>query len=817
MRFFKNQVSYLAIMAMVGIAAPQVANAQVDDQASDEIEDVIIVTARARAESIQEVPIAITAFDQEAFIKKNIQNLDDVARLTPGLSFEDFTGGFATPVIRGQSQTRITSLEQNVSTFLDGVYIPRSWAIDVGTLNLDRIEVVKGPQSARYGRNAFAGAINYVPFKARLGEDGISGTFTGTIGSDERYDGGIKVGLSDERIAAAFSYDYSEFDGTWDNEHPFADIDLDEGTEGNIGGWENEAFSASVAFQPVDSFTLEASWNRFDVENEARAGLNNDESAGRLNCGSSIPTPDGAGGTVENFRLFCGELPDVPDDVIVDPRSIGVISETEIFRFGADWDISDSLNLNYTFGAVDGNVFTAGSSESFQDTCFPNFFSNLNRLFAGFNAPAGMCAFTNTPIGAINYDSHELRLVYNPNETLLFELGGFVSDGRDIDQFGFASPPPLTADPASQITIRSILEPVLPPGNQIETDVNSVFAAIEWTGFDGALRLGAEARYTEDDITGTDLTGANAPQSDTFDYFTPRFSADYQWKENSLIYASAARGVKTGGFNPGAIQDPARPELEANLAFDPETNWTFEIGSKNQFFDNRAILNAAVFYTDWNGLQLNAADPGGDAINVTNITLNLGDATVFGVELDGAFDITDKLSVDASFSYVDNEYDDGTIDNRFGTPASSFFSSTITGAFFPAPTPAPCDDILCSSTGDIGGNQIERTPDTQFTFGAEYNDTIPGADIDWFVRGDLSWQSEFFVTPVNLATIPDRTLISASAGLTYENVDLNFWVRNLTDEEYVSNSFAVIIPFGNAFNTFFGDRRSFGATAKYNF
>ena len=216
-------------------------------------------------------------------------------------------------------------------------------------------------------------------------------------------------------------------------------------------------------------------------------------------------------------------------------------------------------------------------------------------------------------------------------------------------------------------------------------------------------------------------------------------------------------------------------------------------------------------------MQLNAADPGGDAINVTNITLNLGDATVFGVELDGAFDITDNLSVDASFSYVDNEYDDGTIDNRFGTPASSFFSSTITGAFFPAPTPAPCDDILCSSTGDIGGNQIERTPDTQFTFGAEYNDTIPGADIDWFVRGDLSWQSEFFVTPVNLATIPDRTLISASAGLTYENVDLNFWVRNLTDEEYVSNSFAVIIPFGNAFNTFFGDRRSFGATAKYNF
>ena len=818
----KNARYYASTMALVTAmaAAPQAFAQSSSDTRFDNIDEVI-VTARKREESIQEVPLAITAFNAESFVKKNIQSLDDVARLTPGLSFEDFTGGFSTPVIRGQSQTRITALEQNVSAFLDGVYIPRSWAIDLGTLNLDRIEVVKGPQSSRYGRNAFAGAINYVPFKATVDDSGITGSVTGTVGSDERLDGGVKVKISDDFIAAAFSYDYSTSDGTWDNTHAFADLDLDEGTEGNAGGWDNNSFSASVAIEPTDSLSIEASWNRFDVENEARAGQNNDESAGALNCGSSIIDANG----IENFRLFCGELPAAPDQANLDPRNVGVISETDIFRASANLSISEDLDLSYTFGSVEGEVFTGGSSDTFQENCFPNFNSNLNRLFTGIPIP-GDCVFTFSPVGSIDYTSHELRAVYTPNETWRIEAGAFLSDGDDVNETAFGSVPVLSADVATQQTARSFASSILMGGDRIETDSTSFFGAVEWTGLEGALRLGAEVRYTEDDITGSSLSGANAEQNDTFSFVTPRFTADYQVNDDSLLYASVARGAKSGGFNPSAIQDPTNPELFAdNLTFDPETNWTFELGSKNKFFDNRATLNGAIFYTDWKGLQLNASDPGATG-NVNNITLNLGDARVFGIELDGAFNITDNFSIDGTFSFVDNEYKDGTIDTRFATPASAFFANTIQGAFgtpvavppffIPTPTPTPCDDVVCSSAGDIGGNQIERTPDTQLTLGAEYGSNF-GNDVEWFVRGDLSWQSEFFATPVNLATIPDRTLISATAGINYQNVDITVWAKNLTDEQYVSNSFAVIIPFGNAYNTFFGDRRSYGLTAKYNF
>ena len=199
----------------ISMVAPSIAAAQ-DDVVENENLDLIIVTARNREESIQDVPLAITAFSEEAFTRRVIESLDDVARLTAGLSFEDFTGGFASPIIRGQSQTRLTALEQNVSSFLDGVYLPRSWGIDLGTANLTRIEVVKGPQSARYGRNAFSGAINYVPYKATLSDKPISAQLTGTIGSDERYDAGVRANIVlTPRLAVAGSYDYSTFDGTF--------------------------------------------------------------------------------------------------------------------------------------------------------------------------------------------------------------------------------------------------------------------------------------------------------------------------------------------------------------------------------------------------------------------------------------------------------------------------------------------------------------------------------------------------------------------------------------------------------------------------
>ena len=264
---FKPAVRMLAstgITAALIAAASGTAHAQSDDGAAQDADtsadgNVIIVTARSRAEDIQDVPLAITAFGEEDIERRGLQELDDVARFTPGFSFEDFSGGFAQPVIRGQATSRVTALESNVSSFFDGVYIPRSWAVDVGTANLERVEVVKGPQSARYGRNAFSGAINYVPRKASLDGE-ISGEIEATVGIDERYDLGAFINFSvNDWFALAGSYNYSSYDGSWENSHPFADLDLPgPGTEGNIGGWDNRSISVSAIVELCLLYTSDA-------------------------------------------------------------------------------------------------------------------------------------------------------------------------------------------------------------------------------------------------------------------------------------------------------------------------------------------------------------------------------------------------------------------------------------------------------------------------------------------------------------------------------------------------------------------------------
>lgn len=759
-----------------------------DTQLDDSGIDTIIVTARNREESIQDVPLAITAFSQQEFRRRVIENLDDVGRLTAGLSFEDFTGGFASPIIRGQSQTRLTALEQNVSSFLDGVYLPRSWGIDLGTANLTRIEVVKGPQSARYGRNAFSGAINYVPYKAALTDEPISATLSGTIGSDERYDGGLRANIVlTPRLAVAGSFNYSTFDGTFDNDAPITNLGFDQGTDGNVGGFENQSYSGSVIYNPVDPLTLEFSYNRFDIESEARAGQNNSQILGDLNCGSPIVSGTGD----QRFPLFCGELPGPDGAATIDPRAFGVFSETEIFRGGINLELSENLDLAYTFGQVQGDVETGGSSEPDQINCGVSF-----AISPFFGPPA--CAFTVTPLGGINYTTHELRFVYTPTDSLRLELGGFLSDGEDNNAITFPALPIIAGitDPSLIAPAADSFPDVL--GVDILTELNSIFGAFEWTSADSRFKFAAEVRYSDTDIATTDLDAAVPTElTDNFSFITPRVTAEYSLTDETLVYATVARGAKAGGFNPTAALDSER-------TFDPEFNWTYELGLKTALLDNRLVVNGAVYYTDWSALQVNSPDTGATNPNATNIILNLADATVFGGEVEATFRLTENLTVDGTFSYANSEYDDGSIDNRFVRPGSFFIGT---------PLPA-CDGVVCD--GDISGNDLERTPSTQATFGAEWEGDIT-PEIDYFIRGDLSYQNAFFASPVNLATIPSRTLVSASAGVSYKNLDVNVWARNLFDKEYLSNSFVIIIPFGNAYNSFFGDRRSYGLSATLNF
>lgn len=767
------------ILASLLAASPAVAQDNESAEADTPFSNEIIVTARFEEESLQDVPLAVTAFDAEAIERRNITELDDVARFTAGFSFEDFDGGNANPAIRGQSTLRPTSREQTVASFLDGVYLPRSWVVDLGTANMQRIEIVKGPQSARYGRNAFAGAINYI--SERPGSDfAVNGSVT--YGNYDRFDisGGLSIPVVKDQLAVRVFYEHTEFDGSWRNDHPNADVGIFPGTNGRVGGWDNSAWSAMAVWTPIDMIEFEVAYSSYDKKEEARAARWLNTGQGDGNCGALQ-----VGG---NPSLFCGVFPATGDSVTLDPRGFGRQADIDVLRTSLRLEPTDNLTLFYQFGNIDGTTRSANTAESDPVNC---------GTILGPPAFPPLCNFQGSPAGSIDYSQHELRLTFDDGGPLRFAVGGFLMDGTDESIAVSANVPPLGTTP-NEIRFESFggFANLVFRDEITQTDVESVFGEATISFNEGRTRLSLEGRYTSETIDTFDLRGNRQIGLETFNFFTPRFTLEHDLTPDTLLYATVARGAKAGGFNSAAIS----PDLEQ---YDPEFNWTYELGAKNTLLGGDLILNAAAFYTDWSALQITIIDPLGTPFTPAMIT-NLGDARIFGAEIEGVFQATENLSFDFAGSYTNAEYKDGTTDAQFTAGTAAF--------------PPPCDDIVCNSNGEIGGNMLERSPEWQFALGTQWAADID-QDFSYFVRGDFSYQSSHFVNQINTAIAPGRTVVHARIGLSYrDRFSLDLWARNLFDEKYVSNSLAIIQPFSNnIIGTYFGERRTFGATISIDY
>lgn len=731
----------------------------------------IYITSRKRPELLQDVPLSVTAFSQDEMNRRNIQDLEDVARFTAGFNFEDFNGALAAPVIRGTAQQSINDLEQNVASFFDGIYLPRTYLTDLGLNNVSRIEIIKGPQSAKFGRNAYAGAINYIPVKPS--EEPIAGYGEATIGSDDLYEanGYISGSTLDGRLRGLVSGSYSTFDGTWENAAPINESDADLGTDGNLGGHERYSFGAVVQVEPHEGIDIELSYNHFDLQDEAvpvgffaaNAGGNN--APGVNNAG--VVTASG------NRALFSGEIPflGTPD---VDVRAYARAADVDIYRAQFTADVSDAISVSYLFGRIEAENKAIG-------------FSEVNSTNCPFFVP-GLCIFQNVPNGELEFNSHEVRVAFDNDGPLTASLGGFFSKLDDDNLFSFALLPPLAAPPTESLVADG-------PGFVVLTDATtqskdrSIFGEVQYAAMEDRLRLGFEFRYTSEKKSLTN-NQSMLTDSDTFKFFTPRFTIEYDLNDDSLLYVSGAKGVRTGGFNPGAF-------LPENEVYTEESNWTFEAGSKNTFYDGRLVLNGTLFYIAGKDTQISSADIGNPNPFATNIVLNLGDTRSVGFELDVIARPVEELTVNMALSYVDAQYNDGTVDQRFARL---------------------CDDVACPSSGDISGRTLQRASPFQFALGGEWrNELTASGDWAYYVRGDVTYQSEQQAEPMNLSTIPSRFLASATAGVTYGEFDVSLWVRNLFDETYVASSFVTITAGGASYAPVYGAQRAFGLTARANF
>ncbi|MCA3255991.1 MAG: TonB-dependent receptor, partial [Alphaproteobacteria bacterium] len=775
------------------VSAQNAGTATAAESGAEENANEIIVTARRSNERLQDVPIAVSALSAEDLKRQSVDDLSDIAEKTVGFAFEPFTGLLAQPTIRGQTNLRTTSPVQNVATYLNGIYLQRNYFIDQSLLELSGVEIIKGPQSALYGRNSFAGVINLTARSANA-EDFAAG-MTGTYGSDERMDvrGSFNVPIIPGTLGVFVAAGHSQFDGTWKNNHPLANAGG--ATDGNVGGWNKEAYQVGAVLNVGESITADINYFRTERDQEHVAGYTLSTAGLTYNFNSVNASPTGVGAARQN-RLWVGLLPATPPansagetrlpGLVIDPRAYGLRGPTDVVVGKLRYDNGGPLSVEYTYGYTKAEVIARGSSA--RDPLTPTVVFGTN-FGVVFDASGTDSAFTS--------DSHDLKMRFKFSDKISGFVGSNFQKTNDIESNASEFAPVNSLqepNPASRFAVF--------PGAPIPTAVTfrrttflqreeKVFSTYGYLDIrpNDRVAIALEGRYTTEDQDAADLIAPNLPPNQatvanvtptatrTAKFFTPRASVTYKFSDDNNVYASVARGYKSGGFNGVAALFNATftTQLTPGTAFAlsqqtyaPETNWTYEIGSKNSLLDGRATLNVAAYYTDWKNLQSNAVrlnpnglPPASFAAIVPSVIGNIGDVRVYGIEVEGTFRVAEPLRLNYGLSYNNARYKSGTYSQRFGASGN-------------------CDGTVCSYTTvpafpypvlDISGNQLERTPEFDALLGATYERELANG-WDYFLRGDVTYQTKQFADEGNLAFVPSRAIVNASTGINAGKVNL---------------------------------------------
>jgi iron complex outermembrane recepter protein len=605
MRSFRNMLgASAAVLAYAALLPATAVHAQAVAAAPDAATDEIVVTAQRRAESVQDVPISITALGGETLAQAGIQDTERLSNLTPGLLVQRSVVGKIS--IRGVGNENYTiSGDPGVAVHSDGVYVARAAAGLFDLFDIERVEVLRGPQGTLYGRNATGGVINVIPNAPD--PDALAGRFGAEYGNYDaiRLDGMINAPLGNgwaARVAALGSWR----DGFTTNTNAgaagrgFGDLDNKDvfAVRGQIGYSGDSPLTARLAVELLkDDSNLPA--------------------YKYLNRPTALPTADFGGGA---NAFTPGALRTVNQGFELNlpgtTRSVG--SDADVFKTD---QLGVALHLDYDFGDV-----TLSSISGFRDTEFNwvNDGDGSNVFFVNYIQQ-----------DATKQYSQEVQLSGGAGQ-IEWLLGGFWF--RETGSSFIALPFPFGANLPFYITI----------DGTARTSALAGFGELRWQATD-KLKVTLGARYSDEkrraayryEINFGAPTVANPNLRDSFGAFTPRFVVNYEATDNTNLYASATRGFKSGGFNLLAIQP----------GFDPEKVWAYEAGLKTRFADGMGTFNANVFYSDYKDIQV------GQIVNLQSVLTNAAAATLKGFEAELALKPTEAFELGATFAYLDATYD----------------------------------------------------------------------------------------------------------------------------------------------------------------
>ncbi|UUO24365.1 TonB-dependent receptor [Colwellia sp. M166] len=741
-----------------------------DNSAQNNSIEVITVTAQKRVENILQVPISITSLNSDSMTKTGIRQLNEIAEFVPNLTMTT-TNDFSSSIsIRGVgSASRNIGFDARVGLYLDGVYIGQSPAHNQDLLDLERIEVLRGPQGTLFGKNNVAGAINLISKKPT---DEFSGAVGFSIGNYDlqQYTAMFNTPLGDN-VAAKFSFNQYQRSGFTENI--------------STGNWldaqDNYAYRGQIKATPFDNLEVNFSFDRLRSE---RLSFDGEPITNTL---GSAKNSEVVARNKVSFDVDPNEDRDIKGEILT-----------------IDWDIAN----NYFIKSITGhrevylnyiNDFDfSNAAVSYLD--YLDDYSQWSQEFqlispeGDFQYVAGLYYYQQ------NADTKRLPTV--GDETLAL----FTGVPRSTFEAGAA-----LGDPSSIAMLSAFQPGVLSTVGNVETEsfatfFNSNYRFNEAFTLDLGFRFSSEEKNVDWTVSSIDpATGIpvipifNLANGQVIDKrrdndFSPLVSLNYRLNEQVNTYLKYATGYKSGGYN---VDFLTQAQLDAGIEFDKETVTSYEIGLKGHLLDQRITFSSALFYSSYDDYQINQLinlDAGTTALSIRNAA----QVETRGLEFDLTYRLTPDFQLNIALGLLDAEF------TKF--PAGG------------------------SNGEDLSGEKLPGVSDYTFNISAQYYYPLPALNAELSATLSYNYQDDYNtdldgLSQITLANgellaigqVNGFGVMNASVGLEPldNGISVFLWVRNLTNEDN-----AIIL----GEKSFFGTRRNvylnprtFGLSAKYSF
>ena len=716
----------------------------------------IVVTAQRREQSALKVPLSLTALDSEALANRQVADVKDLQFVAPGIR-AGHQQGVTRIFIRGIGLNSFASgADASVAFYADGVYIGRPTAQSNSFFDVERIEVLRGPQAVLYGRNATGGALNVI---SRAPSRDLGGYADFSVGNFELFEleGAVSAPLSENGdFRARLATHIIDRDGYGDDvtrNHP-----VNNAKAQSVRGQFQYENGTGTDIRLIAEYHHENDYNHYTHSFGAYPGYQLSGVVGVLN-------PDG--------DLLQGIAVTEGQDTATALEG-GKTNQRDGFAvtLNGKFELNDSLTLNSITGYRDWDRYNASNSDGTSAGLGNTYYTEKSEQFSQELIANWSSGPLDIVAGASYYHETLENYVLVPFLQFYSTAGGpfdYTQEGSmDIDAFAAYAQATFSVTPELRLTA----------GGRWSTEKRDQ---------EGVFTFGV-AR---------DTSGAKRWKD-----FTPKFGIEFDVTPSTMLYASYTEGFKSGTYNIGQV----------NPVIDPETIKAYEAGFKTRFLDNAVELTGAYFHYDYTDLQVNKI------IAISTVTTNAASAKVDGFELAGTIRPAPGFRLDGTFNYLDSRFSEFFSTNPLypGGPGTAAYDIWLAAN---ASAPTPIFGGAGGVEQDLKGYQLPGAPKYSFTAGAQYDlDLNNGGMLT--LRGDLSWASRVHFSEFNDDNLSQPSVTKVNAMLRYDSGKawkVSIWGKNLTNEYVQANETVTIALWGYPRYGAVEPPRTYGATVGFEF